>query len=273
MFAAHNQSFSTCISIPKILPCSHTIFITSHQRKQHGELHTSYLESDHWFTRLQAPKSLPPAAKQKTILDWIQRSGVAHTIRDLEKHLPSIASINGMAVKEYIQALSDENAIRIEKIGSGNWYWCFMSDEKLEKETALNKAREERDKVFETVESLQIKVEEAGTAREEDDDDMLMESGNDRKSLMTKYAALFKEMETLRTELASYNENNPVEVERRKEQIRHYKLEVEKWTDQIQSMEAWVKKTAGADKSTFMLMKRNWYGDEFDEEEGGLKEF
>jgi hypothetical protein len=207
------------------------------------------------------------------ILDWIQKSGVAHTIKDLEKHLPSVASINGMAVKEYIQALSDENAIRIEKIGSGNWYWCFMSDEKLKRETALSKAREERDKVYETVESLQAKVEEAGAAREEEEDnDMLMESANDRKALITKHAALLKETETLRSELASYSENDPVEVERRKEQIRQHRLKAEKWTEQIQSMETWVKKTACADKDIFLSMKKNWYGEEFDEEEGGLKE-
>jgi hypothetical protein len=197
---------------------------------------------------------------------------VAHTIKDLEKHLPLVASINGMAVKDYIQALADENAIRIEKIGSGNWYWCFLSDEKLKKETALSKAQEEREKVSEMVNSLQVKVEEAGAAREDEEDDMLMESGNNRKALTAKHALLAKEMEMLGAELASYSENDPVEVEKRKEQIHLHRLDAERWTDQIQSMEAWVKRSAGADKDTFMAMKKNWYKDQFDEEEGSLKE-
>jgi hypothetical protein len=197
---------------------------------------------------------------------------VAHTIKDLEKHLPSVASINGMAVKDYIQALSDENAVRIEKIGSGNWYWCFMSDERLKKETALSKAQEERDKVSEMVNVLQVKVEEAGAAREDESDDMLMEIGVDRKTLTVKNGALMKEMEALKAELASYSENDPVEVERRKEQVISHKLDADKWTDHIQSMEVWVKRTAGTDRDTFTAMKKSWYGDQFDEEEGGLKE-
>jgi hypothetical protein len=177
-----------------------------------------------------------------------------------------------MAVKDYIQALSDENAVRIEKIGSGNWYWCFMRDERLKKDIALSKVQEERDKVSDMVEALQVKVEEAGAAREDEEDDMLMENGNDRRTLTVKNTALEKEVETLKAELASYSENDPVEVESRKEQIQLHISDAEKWTDQIQSMEFWVKRTTGADKDTFMAMKKNWYGDQFDEVDGGLNE-
>lgn len=35
-----------------------------------------------------------------------------------------------MVVKDYLQALSGEGLIRVEKIGSGNWYWSFLSDAK-----------------------------------------------------------------------------------------------------------------------------------------------
>jgi hypothetical protein len=186
--------------------------------------------------------------------------------------VPSIASINGMQVKEYIQALTDENQIRVEKIGSGNWYWCFMSDEKLKKEQALSRAKDERDKVFASVDDLQTKVDEAVAAREEgEDDDMLMESHMDRKTLISTNEILTKDLEVLRNEIASYSENDPVEVEKKKEQMAKFKAEAEKWTDQIQSMEAWMKR-AGVDKDVLLGMKRHMYGDEFGDEEGGLKE-
>lgn len=81
-----------------------------------------------------------------------------------------------MQVKDYLQALSDDNKIRVEKIGSGNWYWSFPSDEKKAKESALEKAQDEYNKATVIVEDLQAKVDEAGAAREEDED-MLMESG------------------------------------------------------------------------------------------------
>ena len=81
-----------------------------------------------------------------------------------------MASINGMQVKDYLQALSDENRIRVEKIGSGNWYWSFPSDEKMAKEAALEKAQEEHDKATAIVKDLQAKVDGAGAAREDDGD-------------------------------------------------------------------------------------------------------
>jgi hypothetical protein len=205
-------------------------------------------------------------------VQWIQKSGTAHTIKDLEKALPSIASINGMQVKEYIQAITDDNLIRVEKIGSGNWYWSFLSDEKIRKEQALEKALAEKEKASTTVEELQRKIDEADAERKDDDDDMLMETGGDRKTMTLKHAELSKELDNLRAELAAYSENDPVELENRKKAIEDSKQKAEKYTEQILGMEYWFKKQVGGDKEQFRAMKKNWYDDEFDEEEGGLRE-
>lgn len=82
-----------------------------------------------------------------------------------------------MQVKDYLQALSDDNKIRVEKIGSGNWYWSFPADEKKAKDAALKKAQEEFDKAIATVAELQAKVDDAGAARA-DDEEILMETGD-----------------------------------------------------------------------------------------------
>jgi len=37
--------------------------------------------------------------KLTSIIAYLQKSRTAHNIKDLEKHLPSVASINGMQVK------------------------------------------------------------------------------------------------------------------------------------------------------------------------------
>ena len=183
-----------------------------------------------------------------------------------------MASINGIQVKDYIQALSDDNLIRVEKIGSGNWYWSFPSEERLKKEDLLNKAQADRGKANATLESLQSKIRETQAAKEGEDDELIMEHGDDRKSLTARQSTLAKELQLLRTELAAYSENDPVEMEKRKELIRKLKVEAEKWTEQIQTMEDWFKKHAAVDREQFLLMKQNWYGDEFDEDEGCLRE-
>ncbi|OCK82465.1 meiotic nuclear division protein 1 [Lepidopterella palustris CBS 459.81] len=218
-----------------------------------------------------APKTLPPAAKQALILNWFQKSGVAHSLKDLEKALPSVASINGILVKDYLQALSDDNKIRVEKIGSGNWYWSFMSEEKKVRENSLAKAREEHDKAVMMVEELQMKVDEAGAARAEDED-MLLGPGNDRKSLTTKHTELLRELDALRLELAGYSENDPAEVDKKKQETEQYKRDAEKWTEQIQSMEGWFRQQTAGDKGQMANIMRMCYGDQFDEEEECLRE-
>jgi hypothetical protein len=185
--------------------------------------------------------------------------------------MSSAAGISNVVVKDYLQGLSDENQIRVEKIGSGNWYWCFMSDEKIKKETALVKAEAEKVKALAVVEELQAKVDEAVAEREEDEDEE-MESGNGRESMMQLHAELGTCLDALRTELAGYSENDPVEVERRRGQIVEESQRVDALTDAICSMEGWFKQRLGGDKAQFMAMKQMWYGDEFDEEAGGLRE-
>ena len=75
-----------------------------------------------------------------------------------------------MQVKDYLQALQDDNKIRVEKIGSGNWYWSFPSDEKRAKESALARAQEDYNKADAMATELEAKVDEAGAARGEDDE-------------------------------------------------------------------------------------------------------
>ena len=216
-----------------------------------------------------APKTSTNANKQALILAWFHSTAVAHSIKDLEKVLPSVAGINGMQVKDYLQALSDDNKIRVEKIGTGNWYWSFPSDEKKAKEAVLEKAEQDHAKALATVRELQSKIEEAGMARG-DDEDMLL--GNDRNSLVTRHADLTKQVDVLRTELAAYTDQDPIELKKKRAETTQFKAEADKWTDQILSMEGWLKELMGGDREQMTAMMRQFYGDEYDEEEGCLRE-
>jgi hypothetical protein len=206
------------------------------------------------------------------MLHWIQKSGTVHSIKELEKALPSVGSINGMQVKEYVQAMLDDNEIRVEKIGSGNWYWSFPSEDKIRKEEALDRAQTDRDKGVAALVEARKKLEEAEAARAEDGDMVIGGDSMSRKDLTERNELLTQQIETLRKELASYSNNDPVEVEKRKGLVEMMKNEAEKHTDHIQSMEGWIRSNAGVDRETAINMKRSWYGDQFDEEQQCLKE-
>lgn len=96
--------------------------------------------------------------------------------------------------------------------------------------------------------------------------------GQDRQSLMTKNTELTKELEKLRLELAAYSEHDPVEVERKMTETVQARADIEKFSDQILSMEGWIRSQFGLDRESMSNILKMLYGDEYDEEEGGLRD-
>jgi len=135
----------------------------------------------------------------------------------------------------------------------------------------LERVREEHDRARVVADELRVKIADAEAEREEDED-MLEGGGGDRGTLLDRHADLQKEMESLRRELAGYSENDPVEVERMGREVVKARAEVEKLTDKIMTMEGWLRKRMGGDKEGWWHAKAEWYGDEFDADEEGLRE-
>lgn len=202
-------------------------------------------------------------AKQNLILTYLHNSRTAHSIKELEKALPSVASINGMQVKDYLQALSDEGKIRVEKIGSGNWYWSFLSEEKKSRDNVLGMLKEELAKVEASLGELEEKLREASEKRGEDDEG--------RGELVSAKLELDGEVGVLRKELEGYKDGDPREVETRRKEIEAFHARAELWTDNIGVLEGYMLNLIGGDKEKLVGMKSELYGDEYVEGEG-LKE-
>lgn len=164
-----------------------------------------------------------------------------------------------MQVKDFLQALSDEGQIRVEKIGSGNWYWSFASEAKKERTDAMSKLRDEKEKVDESLSELGAKVKEAMATRGHDPD---------REGLIEKRLALEHEVEALRIELEGYKDGDPGEVDKRRKEITAYQVKAERWTDNIGILEGQMLNSLGGDREKLDGIKRELYGDEYAEGEG-----
>lgn len=197
------------------------------------------------------------------MLSYIQSSLTAHSLKELEKALPSVASINSMQVKEYLQALTDEGKVRVEKIGSGNWYWSFLSEEKRGRLNTLRKLKDEKEKLDSAMVELRARVNEATNRREED--------GNGREELITMQAQLTEQVLRLNEELNQYKDSDPDEVVRKKREIEQHKEKAYRWTENLELLEGWLMKVVGGDTERVEGIKRMFYGDQYIEGEG-LKE-
>ena len=168
-----------------------------------------------------------------------------------------------MQVKDYLQALSDDGRIRVEKIGSGNWYWSFLSEEKRSRDSTLGTLKDELAKVESLLGELEDKVREASEKRGEDDED--------RGELVSAKLELDGEVGLLKTELEGYKDGDPGEVERRRKEVKALQTRAETWTDNIGILESYMLGLLGGNREGLDEMKREIYGDEYAEGEG-LKE-
>ena len=148
-----------------------------------------------------------PSAKLQLVLSYFRTTRVAHTLKDLEKSLPSAAGISGMVVKDYIAALVADSLICVEKIGSGNWYWSFPADAVRQKQNLLADATKERDKAQAALETVRAAVQEEKERLADG------EEGGDRLDLVERLREAEETREKLRVELKEIRSSKGAEVE------------------------------------------------------------
>lgn len=186
-----------------------------------------------------------------------------HTLKELEKALPSIASINGMQVKEFITGLQNENMITVEKIGSGNWYWSFASDELKSRETTLASLRETEAKLAASVETMNEQLGKFAMSEEEK---------QEHQQLMAELDVEKAEVVALEAELDGFRDGDPEVLGSRKRDAEKIKALAMRATDNIYVLEQTVKQMVGGDHEQLENLKRDMYGEEYVEGEG-LKEW
>lgn len=173
-----------------------------------------------------------------------------------------------MQVKEHVQALLDEGTLRVEKIGSGNWYWSFGSEGRKERDGVREKLEKEHEKVMKGVMEVEEKVAEARRAMKDEegkDGDGHLE---ERARLVTRQEELEAETKKLRSEEEAFRTAGSAAVERMGEEIEEWKGMAGLWTDNIYVLEGYLGKLAGGDREVVEAVRRECYGDEYVEGEG-----
>ncbi|KAH1291166.1 hypothetical protein KXX11_000247 [Aspergillus fumigatus] len=214
------------------------------------------------------PPKLSKSAKEDLIVSHLRSTRTCHTLKDLEKMLPSVASINGMQVKEYIQNLTDEGKIRVEKIGSGNWYWCFGGDEKREKQARLNQLEKEVKMLQASYDEAEASLADKRAKWEEEGED---EQSNlaEREELARRKGELEKERNRLQAQwIAATTTEEGNGVQEMREEIEEFRKQALMWTDNIYVLEGYLSKLAGGDREIIAAVQRECYGDEYVEGEG-----
>lgn len=199
------------------------------------------------------------------ILNHIRSTCTCHTLKDLEKMLPSVASINSIQVKDFITGLVNENKIRVEKVGSNNWYWSFTSDEKREREIVQERLLRDSNRLIKLVEQLEDELQKKQTAaKEEEGSRDPIDIETERRVLMERKVELSTEIERLEARKTAFEDNAVSKIKQKTEEINKWKLETEMWEDNISIMEQYLCKLAGGDRGLVEAIKKQCYGDDYE---------
>ncbi|PYI03419.1 meiotic nuclear division protein 1 [Aspergillus sclerotiicarbonarius CBS 121057] len=214
------------------------------------------------------PPKLSKSAKQALIVSHLRSTGTCHTLKDLEKMLPSVASINGMQVKEFVQELTNEGRVRVEKIGSGNWYWCFGGEEKKERESRVSRLQSQVDRLRASCADAETRLLARKRARVQEEEEGGEEKEEHRR-LMEQKAVLERETHQLQGEwLALSTRAEGKSLPQITEETEEYRRLAHVWTDNIYVLEGYVGKLAGGDREVIRAVQQECYGEEYVEGEG-----
>lgn len=214
-------------------------------------------------------------------LTYLRQSRTCHTLKELEKALPSVASVNSVTVKDLVKDLTDESKIKVEKIGTGNWYWVFPSEEKRERERILQQLeyacsapaqckslltaadyRAEKEAVEIASQNLQDRLDKLNTDKED------AQADTERQGLLSQVEPLKLEIDNLGHEIDGLNDALSGSINGMREAITKWKLEAGTWTDNIHILEGYFRSIGMLDSETMEALHQECYGTEYVEREG-----
>lgn len=163
------------------------------------------------------------------------------TLKDLEKECPK-RGITAMSVKDVLQELVDNDMVSFDKIGSGNFYWCFPSDAYNKRQVAIDTLSASISSMESEIASLEAQIAELEPGREDSEE---------RTRLDSEVSEIQKQLDEVQLISQSYEALNPESI--RKAQ-RHAEIALEaanRWTDNIFTIKSWCVKKFNLPGSQF----------------------
>ncbi|KAH0791892.1 meiotic nuclear division protein 1 [Histomonas meleagridis] len=187
-------------------------------------------------------KGLSRDEKLIAIQDLMMESKDVWSLKELEKECPRKKSISAMLVKDIVQELCDTDMISSDKIGSGNFYWCFPSEAFNRRKVQENQLLERINGYEQEIASMQQEIIQLEPGREDCDE---------RTNLNTEIAKIQAEIEQLNQEISKYSKLNPESI-KEKQRLSIVAFDAaNRWTDNIFSIKSWCTKKFNLQSADF----------------------
>eukprot|EP01114_Cavostelium_apophysatum_P021450 TRINITY_DN7486_c0_g1_i2.p1 TRINITY_DN7486_c0_g1~~TRINITY_DN7486_c0_g1_i2.p1 ORF type:complete len:240 (-),score=47.53 TRINITY_DN7486_c0_g1_i2:40-657(-) len=164
------------------------------------------------------------------------------TLKQLETTAAKQKGIVAQSIPDVLKSLVDDNIVKSDKIGSGNYYWCFPSDESNAKNVRIQALTGEIETLKRKRDQLLQDKTEATKGRD---------ASEERTAKLAKLAALKTENAKFKKQLADLADNNPELMEAMKRDTKIAKDAANRWTDNIFSLKSHITNNFGVDGESF----------------------
>ena len=175
-----------------------------------------------------------------------------------------------MAIKDLIKDLTDENRVKVEKIGSGNWYWCWAGEEANEKKKMVAQLEYVRSNSTSYCCLHLIRLEksklDANNAKMGEQIANLKEEQsvafNDREHqhLLEQLAPLEEDVKNLASEVEQHQNALSGGMEDMRVRTQQVKIAFSQATDSIYILESYLMSLAGGDRNAMEAIREECYG-------------
>ena len=179
--------------------------------------------------------------KRDRLLEFFYETRDFFMLKEIEKIVPKRKGIVAQCVKEVLQGLVDDDFVRQEKIGASNFFWSFPSQKVVQRGAAAERLRGECERLRERVATLRRKVAEEEALR----------AGADRRSLIADYKHLSEAGSRLGDALRKRGGCCSEKFEEKKAQAERLREETNKVTDDIFSIQSYVRERFGIEAQEF----------------------
>lgn len=186
-------------------------------------------------------KGVSEEEKRRRILEIFSETKDFFMLKEVEK-MAYKKGVPLLAVKDVLQSLVDDDLVRLEKIGTSNYYWSFPSQKQVNRSKVLEKLCAERDSTRAKVEELRARLEDEQKTR----------ADGERTELISRYEDLKKERDELLSALEKYKECDPVIYEEKTARAAELKTEVNKITDDLFTVQSYVCNKFDVDRKEFL---------------------
>lgn len=99
-------------------------------------------------------------------MDFFHNTQEFYSIKELETTGAKKVGVSSMLIKGLLKNLTDNSLVKVEKIGSGNYYWAFTSDSRAMTENKIEGFRDKIRQLEQEIVQVDTNIETSKLERE-----------------------------------------------------------------------------------------------------------